>query len=103
MKVVDSIVYASGLSQWVPVQAQGWCGSPVQYKGMWDVLAKAVEREGVKGLYKVLPSSRMPHEMCIIIYQGGERASRCNTKAGHRGCDAEASCPQAACTCILAV
>ena len=23
------------------------------YKGMWDVLAKAVEKEGVKGLYKV--------------------------------------------------
>lgn len=34
-------------------QAQGWGGSPMMYKGMWDVLAKAVEKEGVKGLYKV--------------------------------------------------
>ena len=34
-------------------QAQGWGGSPMLYKGMWDVLAKAVEKEGVKGLYKV--------------------------------------------------
>ena len=25
----------------------------MKYKGMWDVLAKAVEKEGVKGLYKV--------------------------------------------------
>ncbi|CAL5218925.1 g671 [Coccomyxa viridis] len=39
------------------MQAQGWGGSPVMYKGMWDVLAKAVEKEGVKGLYKgILPN-----------------------------------------------
>ena len=37
----------------VPVQAQGWCGGGMKYKGMWDVLAQAVEKEGVKGLYKV--------------------------------------------------
>ena len=37
----------------MPEQAQGWSGKTVKYKGMWDVLAKAVEKEGVKGLYKV--------------------------------------------------
>ncbi len=35
------------------MQAQGWCGGGMKYKGMWDVLAQAVEKEGVKGLYKV--------------------------------------------------
>jgi hypothetical protein len=25
----------------------------MKYKGMWDVLSKAVEKEGVRGLYKV--------------------------------------------------
>ena len=44
----------------MPEQAQGWCGSPVMYKGMWDVLAKAVEKEGVKGLYKVVPPPSKP-------------------------------------------
>lgn len=37
----------------MPEQAQGWSGKTLKYKGMWDVLAKAVEKEGVKGLYKV--------------------------------------------------
>lgn len=39
------------------MQAQGWSGKTLKYKGMWDVLAKAVEKEGVKGLYKgILPN-----------------------------------------------
>lgn len=34
------------------LQAQGYCGRPVKYTGMMDVLQKAVQREGMRGLYK---------------------------------------------------
>ena len=35
------------------VQAQGYCGRPVKYTGMMDVLTKTVANEGFRGLYKV--------------------------------------------------
>ena len=34
------------------LQAQGAAGAPLKYAGMGDVLRRAVEREGVRGLYK---------------------------------------------------
>ena len=34
-------------------QAQGYCGQPVKYHGMVDVLTKTVANEGFRGLYKV--------------------------------------------------
>lgn len=37
-------------------QAQGYCGRPMKYKGMMDVLRQAVQKEGVRGLYKVSPA-----------------------------------------------
>jgi hypothetical protein len=39
------------------VQAQGYCGRPMKYKGMWDVLQQTVRKEGVRGLYKARASS----------------------------------------------
>jgi len=34
------------------VQAQGYCGRPVKYTDMVDVLVKTVANEGFRGLYK---------------------------------------------------
>ena len=34
------------------LQAQGYCGRPMKYVGMWDVLQQTVRKEGVRGLYK---------------------------------------------------
>ena len=45
-------------------QAQGYCGQPVKYHGMVDVLTKTVANEGFRGLYKVrllLPWSVLLH------------------------------------------
>ena len=33
-------------------QAQGYCGRPIKYNGMMDVMQKAWAREGLRGLYK---------------------------------------------------
>ncbi|EIE25738.1 mitochondrial substrate carrier [Coccomyxa subellipsoidea C-169] len=39
------------------LQAQGYCGRPHKYTGMMDVLTQAVQKEGVRGLYKgILPN-----------------------------------------------
>ncbi|KAK9789970.1 hypothetical protein WJX73_009825 [Symbiochloris irregularis] len=39
------------------LQAQGYCGRPMKYTGMMDVMQKAWAREGLKGLYKgILPN-----------------------------------------------
>ena len=43
------------------LQAQGYCGHPMKYKGMLDVLQQAVRKEGVRGLYKVLSH----HPSCL--------------------------------------
>lgn len=63
--------YEVGLSRgvcgWLMEQAQGYCGRPMKYKGMWDVLSQAVEKEGVRGLYKV---SSFPFPMCNSALNG---------------------------------
>lgn len=43
------------------LQAQGYCGRPVKYTGMMDVLQKAVQREGMRGLYKACTAAYAAH------------------------------------------
>ena len=50
----------------MPEQAQGWSGKTLKYKGMWDVLAKAVEKEGVKGLYKVSSAMVLTSDVLLL-------------------------------------
>ena len=39
--------------EFIDVQVQGSGGREIQYSGTMDVINKTIEREGVRGLYKV--------------------------------------------------
>lgn len=43
----------------LPVQAQGMGGVPLKYTGMFDVVGKTLQNEGVRGLYKGLTPNLM--------------------------------------------
>lgn len=49
------------LPHWLilPVQAQGMGGVPLKYNGMFDVVRKTLQNEGVRGLYKGLVPNLM--------------------------------------------
>ena len=50
----------------VLLQAQGYCGRPMKYGGMWDVLQQTVRKEGVRGLYKASARLRFPPRACKL-------------------------------------
>ena len=43
----------------LPVQAQGMGGVPLKYTGMFDVIRKTVQNEGIRGMYKGLTPNLM--------------------------------------------
>lgn len=41
------------------LQAQGMGGAPLKYNGMFDVIRKTVQHEGIRGMYKGLAPNLM--------------------------------------------
>lgn len=66
-------------------QAQGYCGRPVKYTGMVDVMQKAFRREGVRGLYKVRQQRRGSCSISAVSGRLPSAASLCSLNPGQSG------------------